>query len=103
MKLKKGDTVQIIAGKDKGKTGKIIRNYPTKGRVSVEGINVYKKHVKPKREGEKGEIVEISRSINASNLALLCPGCSKPTRLGIKKEEDGSKKRFCKKCDKVIN
>lgn len=102
MKIKKGDTVQIIAGKDKGKTGKVIRNFPTKGRVAVEGINVYKKHIKPKRQDEKGEIVEVSRPLNASNLAIICPSCSKPTRLGTKME-NGSKQRMCKKCNKTIN
>lgn len=88
MNIKKGDTVRVIAGKDRGKTGKVVHVIPSAGRVTVEGVNVYKKHVRPKRQGEKGETVEVSRPLNASNVMLLCPSCGEPTRLG----------RSCKKC-----
>lgn len=101
MKIKKGDIVKILSGKDKGKTGKVVRLFPKKKRVMVEGINVYKKHVRPKRQNEKGEIVEVARPINISNVVLICPSCSKPTRVGY--SIDGEKKnRRCKKCKSII-
>lgn len=97
MYFKKGDTVKIIAGKDRGKTGKIMHVDASAGKISVDGINVYKKHAKPKRQGEKGEIVMVTRPFNVSNAMFLCSSCGAATRIGIKKE--GSKKvRFCKKC-----
>lgn len=101
MKIKKGDTVKVLSGKDKGKSGKIIRLIPKKGRVAIEGLNVYKKHSKPKKEGEKGEIIDVVRPINVSNVALMCPSCSKATRIGMR-IDDGNKVRYCKKCNKVI-
>ncbi len=88
MKIKKGDTVTIVAGKDKGKTGKVMRVDVNNGRVVVEGVNVYKKHVRPKKQGEKGEVVDVVRPIHNSNVMFVCPSCSKITR----------KARHCKKC-----
>lgn len=101
MKIKKGDTVKILAGKDKGKSGKIIRIIPKKNRVAIDGLNVYKKHARPKKEGEKGEIIDVTRPINASNVVLVCSSCSKATRVGYKVEK-GKKTRHCKKCQKSI-
>ncbi|HEY1074113.1 MAG TPA: 50S ribosomal protein L24 [Patescibacteria group bacterium] len=82
MKLKKGDTVLIIAGKDRGKTGKIEAVLPTKGRVLVAGVNAFKKHVKPSAQNPQGGVVEAFRAIDASNVMLLDPETQKPTRIG---------------------
>ena len=86
MKVKKGDTILVIAGKDKGKTAKILRSFPKEGKILVEGVNLKKKHVKPKNQGEKGQVVSIPAPMNVSNTMLLCPKCSKPTRIGFKIE-----------------
>jgi len=101
MKLKKGDEVIIIAGKDKGRKGKIEKVFSKEGKVLIPGINLVKKHLKPRKEGEKGGIVEIPKPLDVSKVALVCPKCSKPTRVGylITKE---SKERICKKCKQVI-
>jgi len=97
MKIKKGDTVLIISGKDRGKKGKVIDSFPKTGRVTVEGVNLRKKHVRPKKSGEKGQIVALSSPIAVSGLKLICSKCGKPARIGYKIE--GEKKyRICKKC-----
>ena len=97
MKIKKGDQVLIISGKDKGRKGKVIEVSPKKDRIVVDGINLRKKHVKPKRQGEKGQIVTVAFSLNISDVKIICPKCGKPTRIGYKVE--GKKKyRVCKKC-----
>lgn len=95
-KIKKGDTVKILAGKDIGKTGKIISVKNQK--VTVEGLNVYKKHVRPKRQGEKGQIVQVVRPINISNVALVCESCRKSVRVGYRLDGK-SKFRYCRKCN----
>lgn len=101
MKIKKGDTVLVICGKDRGRKGKVIKALPKKEKVIVEGINLVKKHQRPRRSGEKGEIVQKPAPIHVSNLKLICPKCKKPTRVGYKKM--GEKKyRFCKKCKSEI-
>jgi len=101
MKVKKGDTVLIISGKDKGKKGKIIQAFPKENRVLVEAANLRKKHVKPKRSGEKGQIVQIPAPMHVSNVKLVCPKCGKAARIGYK-IEGNSKYRLCKKCEKEI-
>ncbi|MGB9706844.1 MAG: 50S ribosomal protein L24 [Microgenomates group bacterium] len=101
MKLKKGDEVIIIAGKDKGRKGKIEKVFPKKGSVLIPGMNIVKKHVKPRKEGEKGGIVEIAKPIDVSKVALLCPKCGKPTRIGYLITKD-TKERICKKCKQAI-
>ncbi len=101
MKVKKGDLVLIIRGKDRGKTGKIIKSLPKEKKVVVEGLNMVKKHIRPKRQGEKGKIIEIPRPIFSSNVKLICPSCHKATRVGYRKEND-KKFRFCKKCSSLI-
>ena len=101
MKVKKGDSVLIISGKDKGRTGKITKAMPKSLKVLVEGINLKKKHVRPKREGEKGQVVEIPMALDISNIKIICPKCGKVTRIGYKIEKD-TKKRICKKCKQDI-
>jgi large subunit ribosomal protein L24 len=101
MKIKKGDTVLVISGKWKGKTGKVLRAFPKELKVLVEGVNIVKKHQKPKRAGEKGQIVEIPKPIHVSKVKLICPSCKKATRVGYKIEGD-KKFRVCKKCGAKI-
>lgn len=101
MYIKKGDNVQIMAGKDRGKRGKVLSVDKRSGRALVEGVNVFKKHQRPKRQGEKGEIVNVSRPLNAANIMLVCSSCDKPVRVGYKKE-GGEKVRYCKKCKSTI-
>lgn len=101
MKIRKNDTVLIISGKDRGRKGKVIESYVKERKVVVEGINLRKKHVKPKKSGEKGQIVTIPASIDVSNVKLICLKCGKTTRPGYKIE--GKKKyRVCKKCGQEI-
>lgn len=101
MKIKKGDTVKLLAGKDRGKTGRVIKvDYKTQ-KLIVEGLNLYKKHLRPKRQGEKGEVVQINRPIDVSNLILVCSNCKQPTRVGFRFEEN-NKFRYCKKCQSRI-
>ena len=101
MKVKKGDSVLITAGKDKGRTGKIIKSFPKDLKILVEGINLKKKHVRPKRDGEKGQIVEIPAALNVSNVKIICSKCGKASRVGYAVEKD-IKNRICKKCKQVI-
>lgn len=101
MKIRKGDQVEIIAGKDKGKRGKVTSVLPASERVVVSGANIVKRHRKARREGEKGERVEMEASIHVSNVMLLCPETDKPTRVGYR-IEGGEKVRFSKRSGKVI-
>lgn len=101
MKIHKGDTVLIIKGKDRGNRGKVLRAFPKKERILVEGINLKKRHVRPQREREKGEIVSVPGSIHVSNAKLICPKCKRPSRVEYKTVRD-KKKRICKRCGKVI-
>lgn len=100
MKIKKNDIVQILLGKDHGKSGKVVRILKDKGSVLVEGVNSYKRHVKKTARNE-GQIIDILKPVNISNVAMVCPGCKKVTRIGFK--IDGKEKvRICKKCQEVI-
>ena len=101
--VKKDDLVMIVAGKDKGKSGKVLRVLPEKERVLVENLNLIKRHTRPSQTNNEGGIIEKEAPIAISNVQLLCPGCSKPARTGIKVLEDGSKARFCKKCNEIVN
>lgn len=102
MNIKKGDTVLIIKGKDRGKSGKVIKVLPKENRVVVEGLNLVKKIKRPKTAGEKGEIMSVPNPIHRSNVMLICPNCKKPTRIGHL-IENGVKYRKCKKCGAKIN
>ena len=102
-KLKKGDFVQVIKGKDKGKKGRILKIFYKKNRVLVEGVNFVKKHVKPKAVDRQGGIIQVESPISISNVNFFCLKCSRPTRLGIKFLEDGSKVRYCKKCKEIVD
>jgi large subunit ribosomal protein L24 len=87
----------MMTGKDRGKTGKILRALPQEEKVVIEGLNIVKKHNRPRKEGEKGQRVEIPRKVNVSGVMLVCPKCAKSTRVGYKISED-NKYRICKKC-----
>ncbi len=105
MKIKKGDQVKIISGKDRGKTGAIISVLPNENRITVEGINLYKKRVRPTKQGQKGETVSVSRPFSASNAMVICSNCKKATRVGLRVEGSGksvTKTRYCKKCGASI-
>ena len=97
MRIKKGDTVLVITGKDKGKKGKILEAFPRQNKVVVEGINIVKKHRRAKSEKEKGQVVEIPRPVDISNFKLVCPKCNQATRIGYK-INGKEKNRICKKC-----
>ncbi len=101
MKIKKGDQVLIISGKYKGKTGKVLRAFPKKGKIMIENINLVKKHQKPKKSGEKGQIIELPAPMQAANVKVICSKCKKATRISYKAIND-KKYRICKKCDKEV-
>ncbi len=100
-KLKIGDTVKITIGKDKGREGKVEKIFPKKGEILVEGLNLFKKHVKGS-QGQKGGIYEIPRPLPFGKVALICPKCKKTTRVGFKIIEQ-DKVRVCKKCGKELD
>lgn len=100
-KIKKNDQIKIIAGKDRGKGGKVLHVFPEEMKVVVEGLNLVKKHVRPRKEGEKGQRVEVPGKLNISNVMLVCPKCGKTARIGYKKTGD-NKFRICKKCQAEI-
>jgi len=102
MHVKKGDTVTVLSGKDKGKQGKIISAMPKDAKVVVEGVNKVKRHSKPSLKVPQGGIVSKEMPIHACKVQLLCPACNKPTRIAHK-EVNGKNKRFCKKCGEVID
>jgi len=97
MKIKKGDTVLIISGKDKGKKDKVLQVFPKKNCLLVTQINLRKKHQKPKKSGKKGQIIQIPAPISVSNVKLICSKCKKAVRIGYK-FDGGKKERICKKC-----
>lgn len=100
--LRKGDKVKVIAGKDKGKEGKVLRVVPETGRAVVEGVQMLKKHARPSQKNPQGGIVEMEGTIHLSNLMLVCPGCGEPTRVS-RRRENGIRVRVCKKCGKDID
>ena len=102
MRIKKGDNVLVISGKDRGKTGKVISILPEKGKIVVEGINKLFKHTKSKRQDKKGQKIEMSAPIDASNVLFKCPKCNKAVRTGIKVGDNKKRFRICKKCKETI-
>ena len=118
MKIKKGDKVKILVGKDKNKTGKVLQVFPSRNRASVEGLNLLIKHMRPRKQGEKGQRIEFPAPMDLSNIMLVCPKCNKPSKVGYKyleiktdsisaslvKDKVKKKKvRVCKKCKQVID
>lgn len=101
MIIKKGDNVKIMAGKDRGKTGKVAASFPRENKVLIDGINLRKKHLRPRKQGQKGQIVQVPHPLFASSVMLVCPSCGKTARVGRKIAGD-KKLRVCKKCGAEI-
>lgn len=101
--VKKDDTVMVMAGKEKGKSGKVLRVIPDKDRVLVENVNVVKRHTRPSQANQDGGIIEKEAALAISNVLLVCAACSQPTRTGVRLLEDGTKARFCKKCNEIVD
>jgi len=101
-KIRKGDTVQITKGKDKGKKGKVLNLLPTGTRALVEGLNMVKKHKRQTRQDQQGGIVSIEMPVSIANLQIVCKQCNKPSRVGFSVQKDGTKVRICKSCKEVI-
>lgn len=109
MNIKKGDKVKILTGKDKGKTGKVLQVFPGRGKLSIEGLNLLIKHMRPRKQGEKGQRIEFPAPLDFSNVMLVCSECGRPTRVSFKyievmkdDKKINKKMRFCKKCNQVI-
>ncbi len=102
MKIKKDDKIIMLSGKDKGKKGKVVKVIPKIGKIIVEGVNIVKKHRRPKKQGEKGQRIEVASPINISNAMMICPKCGKQTRVGYKVLENKEKVRVCKKCNQEM-
>ncbi|MGQ9909680.1 MAG: 50S ribosomal protein L24 [Candidatus Flexifilum sp.] len=105
-RVKKGDTVQVIAGKDLGERGEVKAVYPKENRVVVAGVNILKKHAKARQAGNQqipAQIVEFEGKLDLSNVMVVCPSCDKATRVGYRVREDGFKTRYCKKCNADID
>ena len=102
MKIKRNDIVKVLAGKDKGKSGKVLKVFPADNKAIVEGINYLKKHSKKTQSNPKGGMIQRENTINISNIAVICTRCSKPTRVGFTELSDGSKARICKNCKETI-
>ena len=100
--VKTGDTVVVLSGKDKGKKGKVLAVSPKERKVIVEKINIVSKHIKPRRMGEPGGIIKAEGAMYASKVQIVCPRCKKPTRVGHKLYEDGTKSRICVKCGEAL-
>lgn len=101
--IRKDDKVKVIAGKDRGKIGKVLRVDHKKDRILVENINVVKRHARPTAKNKQGGIIESEATLPRSNLMLMCSKCMKPTRIRMQKLEDGKKVRACGKCKEIID
>lgn len=102
MKIKKNDKVYVTCGKDRGKSGEVTRVLTKTGEIVIAGINIAKKAVKPSKKNAQGGIVEIAKPVSVSNVALVCPACGKPARVGYVVAKDGKKARICKKCQAAV-
>jgi large subunit ribosomal protein L24 len=98
LKIRKGDRVRVLTGKDRGKEGEVMRALPKDRKVIVDGVNVAKKHQRPTRATQQGGIIDKDMPIPVANVALVCPSCGKPTRVGYKFDKSGQKVRVCHKC-----
>ncbi len=103
LKIKKDDRVVVLAGKEKGKQGRVLSVIPKKNRVIVERVNMIKRHMKPSRQYTQGGIIEKEGALHISNVMLVCPRCQKPTRISNHILESGRKVRLCKRCKEVID
>ena len=102
-KVRKNDTVLVIAGRERGKRGKVARVLPGEGRLVIEGVNLVKRHTRPRTMGQPGGIIEKEASLNLSNVMLVCSRCDHPARVGFRLLDDGTKVRTCKRCGEVVD
>ena len=103
MKIRKNDTVLVIAGKEKGKSGKVRRALPKEGKVMVDGINMIKRHSRARGAARQAGIIELEAPLSVSNVMLICNKCNKPTRVGVRFLDDGKKVRVCRSCYELID
>lgn len=103
VKIKKGDTVMVMTGRDRGKSGKVLSLQRDRGTVIIEKLNMIKRHTKPSAKNRQGGILEREAPLALSNVMLYCANCQKPVRVGVKALEDGRRVRLCKKCQEVID
>jgi len=103
LSVKKNDTVLVIAGREKGKKGRVLSVYPSKGRLLIEKINMIRNHMKPTRKYAQGGIIEKEAPLHISNVMLICPKCNKPTRISNTHLQEGRRVRMCKKCREVMD
>lgn len=103
LRIKKGDTALVLTGKNKGKSGRVLSVIPAKEMVIIEGLNIIKKHIKPTKQRTQGGIIEKEAPLHISNVMLMCPKCSKPSKIGHAVFDDGRKLRRCKKCSELID
>ncbi len=106
LKIRKNDTVKVIAGKEKGKTGKVVRVLREERKVAIEGVNVVARHIKPRKGGEKGQKIYFPSPLDISKVMLVCPKCARPTRVGyqlLEGEFKKKKERSCKKCKALLS
>lgn len=101
IKIRRGDTVKVLRGKDRGKTGKVMRVLPLAGRVIVEGVQLVTKHTRPRRQGEKSQRVQVAAALPVANVQVVCSKCQKPTRVKITIQDD-RRVRVCKHCQAVL-
>lgn len=101
MKIKTGDNVKVMAGKDRGKTGKVIQVFQKDNKVVVEKVNILVKHIRSRQQGQSGQRIELPAPLSMSNVQIICPSCSKPTRVGYEGSKK-DKKRVCRKCGKDL-
>ena len=102
IRIRKGDTVRIIAGKDKGKSGKVLEVNPRAGRILIEKLNIIKRHMKPSQKNRQGGIIDREAPLQVSNVMVVCENCGKASRMGMRRLEDGEKMRYCKKCGDIM-
>jgi large subunit ribosomal protein L24 len=103
VKIRKNDSVMVIAGRERGKTGKVLRVLPEKGALIIERVNLVKRHSKPRGPQQPGGIVEKEASIHASNIMIMCDKCNAPVRIGHKQLGDGKKIRICRRCGEALD
>jgi large subunit ribosomal protein L24 len=102
MRVRKGDTVEVLSGKQRGKRGQVMRVIPSKDKVIVDGANMSKRHTKPRGQTMQGGIIDKDMPLPASTVAVVCAACGRPSRIGMRVDEAGRKLRFCKRCDSEL-
>jgi large subunit ribosomal protein L24 len=102
-KIRRNDTVRVMAGKDRGRQGEVRQVFPVRGRAIVTGVNMSRRHQRARSASEPGGIVDVEAPIHVSNLRVVCPSCGQPVRVGFRLLDDGRKVRYCKRCDEAVD